>query len=185
MVDRPMLRLVTDGDVRRYDNVVRRVCRRFYLPGADRADLLQEARIGLVEALRSYDSAQGISIESWIYTVAHRRVFDALKRSQCEKRMVLTDAVRFEYRCAGDEGSEFGELWTLPMPDQQQIIEARDLLDRILSMPLSDLEACVLAHLIAGSSYREMAADLGTSEKSIDNACQRLRRKITRFAEAA
>ena len=78
---------ITDDDVRRYEHVVQAVCQRLYLPGAEHADMLQEARTGLVIALRTYDASKG-SIESWVYTVARRRCLTMLRMAQYEKRRV-------------------------------------------------------------------------------------------------
>jgi RNA polymerase sporulation-specific sigma factor len=162
-----------------YEGLCRWFASRYFIPGADRDDVMQEARIGAWQGLRDFDTLVGMAEVSFVAMCIKRQIFTAMKMANFNKRRVLSESVRFPDKPPFGVESTWAEIIPATLSDPAVIAQHRDDLSRILAMPLSELEALVLAHMIAGSSYREAAADMGKSTKSVDNAMQRIRRKAT------
>lgn len=176
---------MTEGEqLARAERLVQITARRFYLPGAERDDLLQELRIAALKAIRTYSPTRGATLDGFIMMACHHAAVSAVKLHRAGKRLVITDAVRLDGPAPGFSNMDDPILLGDVLPDYragtERQAEARVALDQLMCLPLSDIEAGALMHRMAGSSYAEACADLHCSEKSYDNACQRLRRKAVR-----
>jgi RNA polymerase sigma-H factor len=154
-----------DGEVGRY----------FYLPGGDREDTTQEARIAFAAAVRCYRGGRGSSFRSFAKLCVARRLASALTAARRNKHSLVTDALG---------GEEAERVWTA-LPDRDDPVDlalAREQLRefRPAVATLSRLERDVLAHTLAGWSSSDAARRLGRSAKAADNALQRARRKLAR-----
>lgn len=183
LLDETLQKMAADGSaeaeeilIRRYGRVIRRIARPFFLTGGDGEDLFQEGMLGLLNAIRSFDPAVGISFRSYSELCIRRRLISAI-RSAAGKRTVSLD------ECLSLESSLFDED---PSQNRNQrgpedlVIdreEARKTLDGFLHL-LSEFEKKVLRCFLQGMSYREIAEITGKPDKSVDNAVQRIRRKI-------
>jgi len=147
--------------------------RRFFLPGGDKQDVLQEARIGFAKAVRCYRGGRGSSFRSFASLCVGRQLAGALTAAQREKHRPLSEAAR------GEQAQRaWGALPAREDPLDRALAGERLAELRSDAAQLSALERRVLAEALVGFSSGEAARRLGVRPKSADNALQRARRKL-------
>lgn len=149
----------------------------YYLPKGERADLMQEARLGAWSAIRDWESGRGASFMTFARQCIHRKVITGVKTATRVKHTPLNGSVPDENVPArASAGSDPADLLTR----RGRLLDAAAAAHKL---PLSSLESEVLRLFDDGQPYVEIAARLGTHEKSIDNALQRARRKLAPVVE--
>ncbi len=167
----------------RYRNFVRVKARSYFLVGADREDVVQEGMIGLYKAIRDYDASHLASFRSFAELCITRQIITAIKTATRQKHSPLNTYVSL-YLPAHREDDSDRELIDSFMSDSadpaDSVVSSDELadLERYFGEILSDLEANVLQRYIEGQSYQEIAVELKRHVKSIDNALQRIKRKL-------
>ena len=166
--------------VLRYRRLVKICARPFFLAGGDSEDLQQEGMIGLLSAIREYDPDGGSSFRSFAELCIRRRVISAARSASRQKHAPLNDGVSLEQLQSGDSQHLFQQL-SARSPEETILDQAwADSFLAACSRYLSDFENRILMDFLGGLSYAEMAERCGRSEKSIDNAIQRIRKKLAR-----
>ena len=166
--------------VLRYRRLVKICARPFFLAGGDSEDLQQEGMIGLLSAIREYDPDGGSSFRSFAELCIRRRVISAARSASRQKYAPLNDGVSLEQLQSGDSQHLFQQL-SARSPEETILDQAwADSFLAACSRYLSDFENRILMDFLGGLSYAEMAERCGRSEKSIDNAIQRIRKKLAR-----
>ena len=166
----------------RYARVVRMCVRPYFLLGGDSEDLIQEGMIGLLSAIREYDSEKGASFKTYAQTCIHNRIKSAVRSAQRLKNAPLNDGVSLE-DVLSNESQSLGTHYYQRSPEEQVL--ARETEKEFLSTYLrclSKLEAEILRLYLDGLSYEEMAAAAGRDVKAVDNAVQRIRRKLAKLS---
>ena len=173
-----------DALIRRYTSFVRMKASSYFLAGGDSEDLIQEGLIGLYKAVRDF-SPEKASFRSFAELCVTRQIITAIKTATRFKHQPLNSYVSFSHTPAGqdpDSDVTLGDALPGPGVDEPSIcvISTEELQSLVfcLGSGLSQLEADALRHYLEGSSYEEMAEDLGCDTKTIDNALQRVKRKI-------
>ena len=170
--------------VQRYKNFVRSKVRTNYFIGADREDLIQEGMIGLFKAISDYDDSRKASFKSFASICIKGQISTALKTATRQKHMVLNTSVSLDRPVfeEDDERTTFLDLLKLdPSQGPEELLirqEKMKSMERKLSRVLSKLESSVLKLYLEGQSYYEISQILGRPDKSIDNALQRIKRKL-------
>lgn len=165
----------------RYTRLVRVCARPYFLAGGDSEDLIQEGMVGLLSAIREYRPDRGVSFRTFAETCIRNRLLSAIKAATRDKHTPLNHYVSFEAP-SFDGNTDYAAL--LPQsgqPDPEELIISREAyLERIdrLKDRLSGFEAKVLGLYLEGLSYTEIAAYVDRPLKSVDNAVQRIRRKV-------
>lgn len=161
----------------RYSKQVRICARPYFLAGGDREDLIQEGMLGLLSAIRKYDPASGTAFKTYAERCIHNRLLSAIENASRQKHTPLNERVSYEDHMR-KEDSFAEDTFTRQTEDRvlARVLE-RELLERKDSI-LSKMERDVLKQYLAGMSYKEIAQALNKTEKSVDNAVQRIRRKI-------
>ncbi|WP_100486464.1 RNA polymerase sporulation sigma factor SigH [Sporolactobacillus pectinivorans] len=169
--------------ISKYKNFVRAKAKAYFLVGADREDIIQEGMIGLFKAIRDYQGDKPASFKAFAELCITRQMITAVKTATRQKHIPLNSYVSLD-RPIYDEESErtlldvVGETHS---SNPEQLLISREEYDDIeekLSKVLSDLERKVLNQYLDGRSYQEISADLKRHVKSIDNALQRVKRKL-------
>lgn len=166
--------------VLRYRRLVKAVIRPFFLAGGDSEDLLQEGMIGLLSAMREFDPTCGSSFHSFAELCIRRRVISAARSASRLKHAPLNNGLSLEQLQSGESQLLFHQL--IARSPEDQILD-QAWADSFLAMCtafLSDFENRILTDYLRGLSYAEIAERSGRSEKSIDNAIQRIRKKLVR-----
>ncbi len=179
-----------DTLIRRYTGFVRLKSSSYFLAGGDSEDLIQEGLIGLYKAVRDFRSDKETSFRSFAELCITRQIITAIKTATRFKHAPLNTYVSFSQTPAGQESEgdcTLGDALPGPSVDEPSIcvISTEELQSLVfcLGTGLSSLESDALRLYLEGSSYEEMAVDLEVDTKTIDNALQRVKRKILQHQE--
>ncbi len=171
--------------IQRYKIFVRKKIKSTYFIGADREDLIQEGMIGLFKAICDYNPNKDTTFKSFATLCITRQLSTAFKTATRQKHMPLNTSISLNLPIAGEEEDQITLMDTLrdevgPNPEEL-IIHQEDLklLKKHMKETLSDLEWEVLLSHTQGKNYHEIAHEMGKSVKSIDNALQRIKRKLS------
>ena len=166
----------------RYARCVRMCSRPYVLAGGDIEDLIQEGMLGLLSAIRSYDGAGGVPFKAYAELCIHNRIRSAVKSASRRKHLPLNSGVPLDDLLSEESMPEaFLSFDRRTTEDQVLDKENEQELQSAFAKHLSPFEQTILSHYLNGLSYGEMAVQTGKSEKSIDNAVQRIRRKLARL----
>jgi RNA polymerase sporulation-specific sigma factor len=173
-----------DELIRRYSGFVRLKASSYFLAGGDAEDLIQEGLIGLYKAVRDF-SADKSSFRSFAELCVTRQIITAIKTATRYKHAPLNTYVSFSHTPAGQESDgdcTLGDALPGPMVDDPSVcvISTEELQSLVFTLGsgLSKLEADALKLYLEGESYETMAERLGCDTKTIDNALQRVKRKV-------
>ncbi len=173
------------GLLKRYTGFVRLKASSYFLAGGDSDDLLQEGLIGLYKAVRDFRSDKEASFRSFAELCITRQIITAIKTATRNKHVPLNSYVSFSHTPAGrdaDNDCTIGD--SLPGSEIEDpaahVISSQELRSLVdcLSGRLSYLESQVLAGYLAGDSYEVIADCIGCDAKTVDNALQRIKRKV-------
>jgi RNA polymerase sporulation-specific sigma factor len=173
-----------DALVRRYTGFVRLKASSYFLAGGESDDLIQEGLIGLYKAVRDFRSDKDTSFRSFAELCITRQIITAIKTATRFKHSPLNTYVSFSHTPAGQEDSDCTLGDALPGPGVDDpavcVISTEELQSLVfcLGTGLSPLESDALRLYLEGNSYEEMAVELGCDTKTIDNALQRVKRKV-------
>ena len=161
----------------KYGKLVRMCARPYFLLGGDSEDLIQEGLTGVLSAIRTYDPARNIQFKTYAEYCIRRRIYSAIRSASRLKHTPLNDYISFE-------SPHFDEKMTQApyyLRDPEELVIARERADEItdcLYGSLSKFESKILRLYLEGMSYMEIAEQTGKSTKSVDNAVQRIRKKV-------
>jgi RNA polymerase sporulation-specific sigma factor len=170
--------------IRRYTGFVRLKASSYFLAGGESDDLIQEGLIGLYKAVRDFRSDKETSFRSFAELCITRQIITAIKTATRFKHAPLNTYVSFSHTPAGQEDGDCTLGDALPGPGVDDpvvcVISTEELQSLVfcLGTGLSPLESDALRLYIEGNSYEEMAEELGCDTKTIDNALQRVKRKV-------
>ena len=185
--DAALARLAAGGDrqaeealAARYMQLVRACARPLFLAGGDSEDLSQEGMFGLLSAIREFDPALGVSFRSFAEHCIRMRLFSAVKSASRLKHLPLNDRIPLE-QLSDDPSSQLSAAAEVFRRSPEDLVlerESKEELKALFARCLSPLEKKVLDRYLEGLSYRDIARALEKDEKAIDNAVQRIRRKL-------
>jgi len=195
MVDEEVVEFAREGEddaleflINKYKNFVRAKARSYFLIGADREDIIQEGMIGLYKAIRDFRADKLSSFRAFAELCITRQIITAIKTATRQKHIPLNSYVSLN-KPIYDEDSDRTLLDIISgskIADPEELIVSKEEFNNIeekMSEILSSLEWKVLMSYLEGKSYQEIAEDLKRHVKSIDNALQRVKRKLERYLE--
>ncbi|MHB8157483.1 MAG: RNA polymerase sporulation sigma factor SigH [Desulfocucumaceae bacterium] len=195
LIDEDVVEFAREGDdvaleylINKYKNFVRAKARSYFLIGADREDIIQEGMIGLYKAIRDFRMDKLSSFRAFAELCITRQIITAIKTATRQKHIPLNSYVSLN-KPIYDEDSDRTLLDVISgtkITDPEELIISREEFDDIeekMGEILSSLEWKVLMSYLEGKSYQEIAEDLKRHVKSIDNALQRVKRKLERYLE--
>ncbi len=195
MEDEYLVEYVREGDsgaleylINKYKNFVRAKARSYFLIGADHEDIVQEGMIGLYKAIRDFKGDKLSSFKAFAELCITRQIITAIKTATRQKHIPLNSYVSLD-RPIYDEESDRTLLDVIcgnRVTDPEELLINQEEFDDIelkMGEILSDLERKVLMLYLDGRSYQEISVDLNRHVKSIDNALQRVKRKLERYVE--
>ena len=166
--------------VSEYSRLVRVCARPYFLAGGDSEDLIQEGMLGLLSAIRTFDPNKGAKFSSYAEFCVRRRIYSAIKLASGNKHTPLNSYISLESPQL-DESSTHSAYF-LRVPEDFVIARERvGEVERLLYGALSRFESSVLELYLEGMPYKDMAIRLGKSDKSVDNAVQRIRKKLSQI----
>jgi RNA polymerase sporulation-specific sigma factor len=166
----------------KYRNFVKNKSRAYFLIGADKEDILQEGMIGLYKAVRDFRRDKQASFRAFAELCITRQIITAIKTATRQKHMPLNSYISLNKQMYDDDDRTLMDV--IPRaknvnPEELMIYrEGLQEVERTIGKVLSELECQVLRSYLDGKTYQEIAADLDRHVKSIDNALQRVKRKL-------
>ena len=195
MADEQIVKLAQDADgaaleylLNKYKNFVRTKARSYFLIGADHEDIVQEGMIGLYKAIRDYRAEKLSSFRAFAELCVTRQIITAIKTATRQKHIPLNSYISLN-RPIYEEDSDRTLLDVMAEEGrsnpEDMIIDREDLsmIEGKIGQMLSDLEKEVLVRDMDGKSYVEIADEMHRHVKSIDNALQRIKRKLLKYLE--
>lgn len=193
IADEQLLAQIKSGDgialdqlINKYKNFVRAKAKTYFLVGADKEDIVQEGMIGLFKAIRDFKDDKLVSFKSFAEICVTRQIITAIKTATRQKHMPLNSYISLNKPVFEDDG-ERTLMETInhdTVSDPELLFISKEELNRIegkINEILSPLELEVLHFYLQGKSYQQIAVILNKEVKSIDNALQRVKKKIEKF----
>ena len=172
----------------KYKNFVRTKARSYFLIGADHEDIVQEGMIGLYKAIRDFKQERLASFRAFAELCITRQIITAIKTATRQKHIPLNSYISLN-RPIYEEDSDRTLLDVItedaPSNPEEMLIDREDLsvIEGRIGQMLSDLEKQVLMRYIEGKSYVEISQEMNRHVKSIDNALQRIKRKLQKYLD--
>lgn len=193
--DEEIVKLAREGDliaqdslIQKYKKFVKNKAKAYFLIGADREDIIQEGMIGLFKAIRDYNEDRLATFKAFAEMCITRQIITAIKSATRQKHIPLNSYISLS-KPIYEENSErtlMDMLTSEKVTDPETITVFKEELDYIeakVADSLSNLEWRVLKEYLMGKSYQEISEDMDKPIKSIDNALQRVKRKLEVYIE--
>lgn len=169
--------------ISKYENFVKAKAKSYFLIGADKEDIYQEGMIGLYKAIRDYKPERSTSFKAFAEICITRQIITAIKTATRQKHIPLNTYISLNKPIYEEESEKtlLDVLTGLKVSDPEELIISKEQMKYIedkITKVLSGLELEVLNSYLDGKSYQEIACDLERHSKSIDNALQRVKRKL-------
>ena len=193
--DEDLVEIIRSGDklafdylINRYKELVNIKVSKYFIIGAERDDIVQEGLIGLFKAIKSYKPEMKSSFKSFANMCIERQLITAIKSSNRQKHLPLNSYLSLNISAYNEEESD-SDTALIDVFDSALVEDPLDTITKkeyykkvedTIDKSLSDFEKKVLSKYINGKSYAEIAEDLQTPVKSIDNAIQRIRKKAVK-----
>ena len=195
MADEQVVKLAQSPDgaaleylLNKYKNFVRSKARSYFLIGADHEDIVQEGMIGLYKAIRDYKEEKLSSFRAFAELCITRQIITAIKTATRQKHIPLNSYVSLNKPIYDEESDRtlldvITEGWVTNPEELLINREAIGAIEGKIGEMLSGLEKQVLFRYLEGKSYQEISTEMGRHVKSIDNALQRVKRKLQKYLE--
>ncbi|MGG7178983.1 RNA polymerase sporulation sigma factor SigH [Clostridium paraputrificum] len=169
--------------ISKYENFVKSKAKSYFLIGADKEDIYQEGMIGLYKAIRDFKPDKLTSFKAFAELCVTRQIITAIKTATRQKHIPLNTYVSLNKPIYEEESDRtlLDVLAGFRITDPEELVISQEQMNHIedeIAKVLSDLELEVLTSYLDGKSYQEIACDLDRHAKSIDNALQRVKRKL-------
>ena len=194
-LDRKYIKMIKTGDtialdyiMEKYKNFVFSKAKPFFIVGAEKEDIIQEGMIGLFKAIKGYDESKEVTFRVFADLCIRRQIMTAIKAATRQKHIPLNSYLSLN-KTAYDEESDRTVMDMLDMetvPDPLDTITSRETYEKLemkMNELLSDFEQKVLAEYLNGCSYSEIATRLDSHVKAVDNAVQRIKKKVDKHIE--
>lgn len=188
--DKKFILKIKDGDenalnkiMEKYKNFVYAKAKTFFIVGAEQEDIIQEGMIGLFKAIKGYDFDKDVSFSSFADLCIRRQIISAIKASTRQKHIPLNSYLSLN-KSSFDEDSDREVIEQLDLdtvPDPLETITKKETYQNIelkMSEVLSDFEQHVFNEYLNGESYVQIASKLNSHVKAVDNAIQRIKKKV-------
>ena len=192
LTDESIVKMAQEGSstayeylIGKYKELAKMKAKSYYIAGADNEDVVQEGMIGIFKAVRDFDEEKDASFRTFAELCINRQILNAIKGANRQKHQILNESVSLS---AGEEenGGENGSLAERivsanPDTDPESMMLMREVVEYLKENDqniFSPLESQVWNEMLKGKNYREIAFSLRKSSKTIDNAMQRIKKKI-------
>ena len=171
--------------INRYKDLVRSRAHLYFIVGGDSEDVMQEGMIGLFKAVKGYRAGNNATFKTFASLCVNRQLVSAIKTAGRGKHQPLNSSISLDVSATDkEEGDAIENIIASPADSPEELTLVRDIIERIiLNTPqfLSKFEQKVWTAYLAGKNYNVIAEELGRTPKSIDNAIQRIKKKVERY----
>ena len=195
LTDEQLVKMAQEGSetaeeilIEKYKGLVKNKAKTYYITGADSEDVVQEGMIGLFKAIRSFDVSKQTAFKTFADTCVNSQIISAIKKANRKRHKPLNESVSLNKEV--DDGTQdisVGDILQASMDNDPEALlllqEVVDYLKTYDSGLFSKFEREVWIEKLKGKNYMEIAEHLGRSPKSVDNALQRIKKKIVAYLE--
>ncbi len=193
MADEEVIGVIRQGDslaqeyiLDKYKALVKSKSRAYFLIGADKEDIIQEGMIGLYKAIRDYQPGKHASFRVFAELCVNRQIITAIKAATRQKHIPLNSYVSLNKTAFHEDSDQtyLDLLQEMDLTNPETVLigqEDKNFIENHMDQVLSEFESKVLGFYLQGKTYFEISKMIGKPEKSIDNALQRVKKKIERF----
>lgn len=195
LTDEQLVKMAQEGSetaeeilIEKYKGLVKIKAKTYYITGADSEDVVQEGMIGLFKAIRSFDADKQAAFKTFADTCVNSQILSAIKKANRKRHRPLNESVSLNKE-VDDEKHDIsvGDIMQASMDNDPEALlllqEVVDYLKTYDSGLFSKFEREVWVEKLKGRNYMEIAEQLGRSPKSVDNALQRIKKKIVAYLE--
>lgn len=195
LTDEQLVKMAQEGSetaeeilIEKYKGLVKNKAKTYYITGADSEDVVQEGMIGLFKAIRSFDADKQAAFKTFADTCVNSQILSAIKKANRKRHRPLNESVSLNKE-VDDEKHDIsvGDIMQASMDNDPEALlllqEVVDYLKTYDSGLFSKFEREVWVEKLKGRNYMEIAEQLGRSPKSVDNALQRIKKKIVAYLE--
>lgn len=169
--------------LKKFKHLVKNICKRYYMAGATDDDIIQEGMIGLYKSIMKFNPEKNDCFQAFASMCIKRRVLSKMNSANCKSNLPLNTSISLN-KPIKEDGSTLGELLEDDKLDPESMViisEKRQSTRKRISTMLSPLEKRILIEYLKDKSYEEIAKKLQVNTKSVDNAMQRIKNKISRI----
>ena len=197
LTDESIVKMAQEGSstayeylIGKYKAMAKTKSKNYFIAGADHEDVIQEGMIGIFKAVRDYDENQNTSFRTFAEICITRQIITAIKAANRQKHQILNESVSLSSQRDGETGetTDLAERLAASSADTdpQTMMLMKEVVDYLKANEsdiFSPLENKVWSQMLKGKNYREIAFCLRRSTKTVDNAIQRIKKKIQQFLE--
>ena len=195
LTDEQLVRMAQEGSetaeeilIEKYKGLVKNKAKTYYITGADSEDVVQEGMIGLFKAIRSFDVSKRTAFKTFADTCVNSQIISAIKKANRKRHKPLNESVSLSKEVDDDtKDVSIGDIMQASMDnDPEALLLLQEVVDYLKTYDgglFSRFEREVWVEKLKGKNYIEIADALGKSPKSIDNALQRIKKKIVAYLE--
>lgn len=162
----------------------------YFIAGGDPDDVIQEGMIGIFKAIRDFDPGRDAGFRTFAELCINRQIVTAIKAANRQKFKILNESVSIDYREPGSDGDETGSLSESMKSGEDTNPESMTLMREVVSYLkangeniFSPMENLVWNETLKGKTYMEIAREYGKTPKAVDNALQRVKKKVMTYLE--
>lgn len=191
--DEELILIIKEGDIHaeeylffKYFYLMKLIVSSFFILGGDKEDLFQEAMIGLYKAIKDYNCEKNSSFRTFAELCIKRQIITAVRQASRQKHNPLNNYISINTRTYenSDDLIFLEKYKSSRIVDPEKLIvgkEQAEIIEDIIDKVLSDFEKEVLEHYLEGKTYSEISIMMNKNEKAIDNALQRVKKKIAKY----
>ena len=192
LTDESIVKMAQEGSgtayeylIKKYKELAKIKSKTYYIAGGDNEDVIQEGMIGIFKAIRDFDEEKDASFRTFAELCITRQITNAIKGANRQKHQILNESVPLHMGSGAEEGAEgaFAEHFACNSPDAdpESMMLMKEIVDYLKENDrniFSPLESKVWKEMLKGKNYREIALELHRPAKAVDNAIQRIKKKI-------
>lgn len=190
--DEEMVKMAQEGSstaaehlIAKYKELAKVKSTKYYIIGGDKEDVVQEGMIGIFKAIREFDETKEASFKTFAEICINRQIISAIRKANMQKHQILNESVSLSQEQSPIDGNVTLEEMTGSKDDNpESLMLMREIVEYLRNdndKLFSPMEKKVLDKMLQGKKYKEIATELGKSDKSVDNAIQRIKKKIYNY----
>lgn len=190
--DEEMVKMAQEGSstaaehlIAKYKELAKVKSTKYYIIGGDKEDVVQEGMIGIFKAIREFDETKEASFKTFAEICINRQIISAIRKANMQKHQILNESVSLSQEQSPIDGNVTLEEMTGSTDDNpESLMLMREIVEYLRNdndKLFSPMEKKVLDKMLQGKKYKEIATELGKSDKSVDNAIQRIKKKIYNY----
>jgi len=190
--DEEMVKMAQEGSstaaehlIAKYKELAKVKSTKYYIIGGDKEDVVQEGMIGIFKAIREFDETKEASFKTFAEICINRQIISAIRKANMQKHQILNESVSLSQEQSPIDGNVTLEEMTGSKDDNpESLLLMREIVEYLRNdndKLFSPMEKKVLDKMLQGKKYKEIATELGKSDKSVDNAIQRIKKKIYNY----